>query len=85
MSTRSLSTVAWLAKMAWLIFVAVIAIQGARYGYTKNGIGGCVLGFVIGILVGAMSATIWAFIFYFAFKIGRFILRALRPSVGKQQ
>jgi hypothetical protein len=85
MSSKVLATALTLAKMAWLIFVAFVAIYVAIYGYTKNGIGGFFLGLLVGALGGAMSATIWAFMLYFIFKIGRFIFRLCRPSVGEQR
>jgi len=84
MNNRVLVFIFSLAKVAWIIFVAVAAVYGAKYGYTKNGIGGLCLGLVCGILVGAMSATIWAFIFYFIFRIGRFIFLSLKPKDGLQ-
>ena len=83
MSTKMALTI-WLLKIAWIIFVALVAIQVAIYGYTKNGIGGFFLGLVVGIFGGAMSATIWAFLLYFIFRLGRFIFRLCKPSAGGQ-
>jgi hypothetical protein len=81
MRTTKFSIMVWLARLAWLIFVAVVAVRCAMYGYGKNGIGGLFLGFVLGILVGAMSATIWYYLFFFIFKIGRYIFRPSKHSV----
>ena len=84
MNNRVLAFIFSLAKAVWIVFVAVVAVYGAKYGYTKNGIGGLCLGLVCGVLVGAMSATIWAFIFYFVFRIGRFVFLSLKPKNGLQ-
>jgi hypothetical protein len=82
MRITKLANVFLLARLAWLVFVAVIAVRGAMYGYGKDGIGGLFLGLVIGILVGAMSATIWYYLFFFILKIGRFIFRPSKHPIG---
>jgi hypothetical protein len=70
---RAAAFVVTATRLAWLAYVAVVAVCGAVYGFTKDGVGGCLLGLAIGVFVGAASATIWALILYFVFKIGRFI------------
>ena len=82
MRTTKFSITVLLARLAWLIYVAVVAVRCAMYGYGKNGVGGLFLGLVIGILVGAMSATIWYYLLFFILKIGRYIFRPSKHSVG---
>lgn len=82
MSNKFRAYIVLLANIAWLTFVGFIAIYGAVYGYTKNGIGGLFLGFIVGVFSGAMSATVWAILLYFLFRIGRFIFRLCKPSAG---
>ena len=84
MRTTKFSMMVLLARLAWLIYVVVVAVRCAMYGYGKNGIGGLFLGLVIGILVGAMSATIWYYLFFFIVKIGRFVFRRSKDSVGSK-
>jgi hypothetical protein len=57
MSTKGQAIAVRLAKLVWFISLALVVTYGAICGYTKNGIGGFVLGLVVGALGGAMYAS----------------------------
>jgi len=61
--------------LAGFIYIAVIAIRVAFYGYSRNGIFGFILGLVCGIVGGFLSAFIWVVLFTIIFKNSSSIFR----------
>ena len=57
MSSKGQAIAARLAKLVWFVSLALVVTYAAICGYTRNGIGGWVLGLVAGALGGAMYAS----------------------------